>query len=154
MKPDHAYLQAARDTAQSSPDPSTKVGALILGSDGGTILGRGFNRFPDGVPATPEHYADRAFKYKHVRHAEVWAAVDAIWHPASHLLRGGTLYTSFTCCPECARMAIGLGIGRVVFPPLDEQGRAESWVKEWRGRRDETLKLLEGANVAVSLIHV
>lgn len=151
---DQRWMETAASVAQQSPDPSTKVGAVFTDASGTVLLGTGFNRFPAGIPSAPEHYADRAFKYKHIRHAEVWAGLEALRGPKNHLLRGGQLYTSFTCCPNCARYAFGLGVSRVIFPPLDTSGRPEEWVAQWRQWREETLDILQSANVMVTIRHV
>ena len=155
---DAAALAAAFELAQRSPDPSTKVGALILAPQSATVLGSGFNRFPDGLPQTAADYADRAYKYKHIVHAEEWALRDVVSRYAPgefrHLLRGGTLYTSFNCCSRCARAVSTLGLKRVVFPPLNEAGRPREWVEQWRAERDAALAILEAHGITVSLRHV
>lgn len=151
---DHLWLKETQALARQSPDPSTKVGALFTDESGTHRLGSGFNHFPPGVPATAEHYADRAYKYKYIRHAEVWAGIEALEGNQRHLVHGSQLYTSFTCCPQCARFAIGLGVSRIIFPPLNVEGRPAEWVKQWRGWRDETMDILSKAGVRVSIRNV
>lgn len=155
---DAAALAATFELAQQSPDPSTKVGALFLAADSTTVLGTGFNRFPPGLARSAADYADRAYKYKHIIHAEEWALRDVVSRYAPgelrHLLRGGTLYTSFNCCSRCARAVRGLGLKRVVFPPLNEAGRTREWVEQWRAERNAALEVLERDGITVSIRHV
>ena len=155
---DAAALLAASRIAEESPDPSTKVGALFLSSDNLTVLGAGHNRFPDGMDHSPERYADRAFKYKHIRHAEIWALRSVISHFAPedfrHLLSGSTLYTSFNCCENCARAVAPLGIRRVVFPGLNRRGRSEDWLRQWEGDAERAVRVFEHHGVEVSRLHV
>lgn len=93
-----------------SPDPSTKVGAIVTTSDG-IIVGGGFNGFPPGVPE--EWWEDRELKYRGVVHAEVNAILDA----GRFYCEGGTIYVTSHPCEACAKMIVASGLKRVVCPP-------------------------------------
>lgn len=136
---DHHYLDLARDLATHSKDPSTKVGAVLVSAEG-RILGTGFNRFPHGEPDGDELYADRTYKYKHIRHAEEIAM-------SGRDCTGATIYTSFPCCPECMRRIRLAGIRRVVCHPLDEKGRSEDWIAQWRGWVSESVFIAAGDGI-------
>lgn len=151
---DALWLNEASRIAQESPDPSTKVGAVLTDRAGFQLLGAGHNRFPEGVPSAPENYADRTFKYAHIRHAEIWALLRAEKTVGKHLLLGSTIYTSFMCCPACARAALKAGVARFVSPPLDTAGRSPEWIAQWSASQAETLALLDEAGVTVSVRHV
>lgn len=106
---DEYGLLIAQTVSLKSKDPSTKVGALILGPDK-QPLSFGFNGFPRGVKDLPERYADRNVKYAFVAHAER-NAIDL----CSARPKGATLYLNRPfVCKECAKSIVQSGITRVV----------------------------------------
>lgn len=125
LKWDRRYMELARLVATWSKDPSTKVGAILV-KPNNTVGGTGFNGFAPGADDSPALYADRAYKYQHVIHAEVNAI------NFSGTAKGATVYTSFPACPNCVRYAIQAGVARIVQPPLPTAGRSAEWVEEWR----------------------
>ena len=102
-------LRLAYKTADKySPDPSTKVGAIIVRQDG--TMHYGWNHLPAGF----EHIdlLDRELKLKLMEHAER----DAIYKTA---LYGGSLFGAVMFCPwaaccDCARAITLSGIKEVV----------------------------------------
>lgn len=70
------FLRLARECAQMSKDPSTKVGAVIVGTDN-IVRATGFNGFPRGIQDTPERLNHRETKLELVVHAEVNAVMSA-----------------------------------------------------------------------------
>ena len=107
------YLDMAKEVATWSKDPSTKVGAVAVGSKG-QILSQGYNGFPRGVKHTPERYDVREEKYKYVVHGEMNAIYNACHTGAS--LDGATLYvTGLPVCSECAKGIIQVGISKVIM---------------------------------------
>lgn len=131
LKWDLRYLTIAKTVGGWSKDPSTKVGAVLVRPDN-SIASTGFNGFPPGHEDSPELYADREYKYKHVVHAEA----NAINFLGGTLV-GFTLYTSFPSCPECMELAGRAGIKRVVGPPLlgeGSRGKSKAWIDEWEQR--------------------
>lgn len=151
---DHRYLGLAVEIATWSKDPSTKVGAVLVNAHN-DVVGTGFNGFAPGESDAPELYHDRTYKYANVIHAEVNAFRLANHHRKAGILpasaEGGTLYTSFPCCPDCAEVAIERKVARVVFPPLPTEGRTKEWVAEWTGRQIETMRKLNQAGIWVSI---
>jgi len=106
---DRRYLDLAKFWAQHSKDPSTKTGAVIVGSDG-FIVSLGYNGLPQMVEDTEERLNNRELKYKLVVHCERNAIISA-----KRDLTGSTLYTwPFMSCAPCAGMAIQAGITRCV----------------------------------------
>ena len=101
------YTQA-HHVASRSPDPSTKVGAIVYTS--GLVVSTGWNDFPRGVPE--EWWGDRERKYQAVIHAEVAALAGA-----GHLASGATLVVTHHPCRECAKAIVAAGIRCVVCPP-------------------------------------
>lgn len=135
QKWDRRYIALAREISSWSKDPSTKVGAVLVRPNN-TIASTGFNGFPPGHDDSPELYADRQYKYKHVVHAEdnalrFYCGADL---PLCSLLPGFTLYTSFPSCPDCVVLCGEVGVGRLVGPTLDCTGKTQEWKDEWTTR--------------------
>jgi dCMP deaminase len=96
--------------SRKSKDPSTKVGAIIVGKNN-NILSTGYNGFPRGVTDSAERYGDRLDKYKYIEHAER----NAIYNAARHGVRldGATLCCNWYPCNECAKAIVQSGIIQV-----------------------------------------
>lgn len=114
-------IPIANAVASLSKDPSTKVGALIVGP-GMEIRASGWNGFPRGVNDTQERLNDRPTKYEFVVHAEANAIANAA--------RSGTaiegcslLVTELHPCSDCAKLLIQSGIKEVYAPLPEIDGR-------------------------------
>ena len=106
------YLHLAKEVSTWSKDPSTKVGAVVVG-DHGQILSQGFNGFPRGINDNAARLKDKQKKYKLVVHAEMNAIYNAGLNGIS--LDGSTLYVyGLPVCNECAKGIIQVGIKKVV----------------------------------------
>lgn len=119
------YLELAKLFSTWSPDPTRKIGAVIIG-DKGQIKSQGYNGFPRGIDDLPERYNDRPTKYKYVCHAEANAVYNALHNGTSVL--GDTIYvTGLPVCHECAKIIIQVGLKKVVYDtPVDSDPR---WVE-------------------------
>lgn len=140
LKWDHRYLGLAKYVASWSKDPSTKVGAVLVRPNN-SVAATGYNGFPPGHDDSPELYADRAYKYEHVVHAEI-NALNFFGQRAV----GFTLYTSFPCCSRCTEEAGKAGITRIVSFQLSTEGRSPEWIEHWREelrRAEEVAKRYE-----------
>lgn len=120
---DRRFHELARHVAGWSKDPSTKVGAVLVGVDRRQVA-LGYNGFPPGIEDTPERLADRASKYRLTQHAERNVLDNARFDAA-----GGTLYTTFFPCSECAKSIVSRGIARVFTPP---PATHEPWASDAR----------------------
>ena len=110
---DNRFIDLAKQISTWSKDPSTKIGAVAVGSKG-QILSQGYNGFPRGIADTEERYNDRPTKYKYVVHAEMNVIYNATYNGVS--LDGATLYVyGLPVCSECAKGIIQVGIKRVVI---------------------------------------
>jgi dCMP deaminase len=117
---DQRYLALAKEVSTWSKDPSTKVGAVVVGGKK-EVLAQGFNGFPRGIDDSDERYNDRETKYKLVVHAEMNAIYNATYSGVS--LDGATLYIyGLPICSECAKGIIQVGIKRVVVEQAKELG--------------------------------
>jgi dCMP deaminase len=111
---DERYMGLAKEVATWSKDPSSKIGAITVGSKG-QVLSQGYNGFPRGVrDDLAPRWEIREFKYKFVVHAEMNAIYNATYNGVS--LDGATIYVhGLPCCHECAKGIIQVGVKRVVM---------------------------------------
>lgn len=115
------FMLLAQYIGTRSKDPSTQVGAVVVGN--GYILTTGCNGLPRGAVDTVPFRNTRPEKYFWYEHAERNAVYQAARLGVS--LKGATLYTVATpslgmgvCC-DCARAAIQAGIVRIVVQESD-----------------------------------
>jgi len=138
---DDRFLDLARHVANWSKDPSTKVGAVLVGRDQRDVV-LAYNGFAPGVADTPERLADRETKYKLTIHAER-NAMDFAKFDTS----GATLYCTQLPCSDCAKSIVSKGIKRVVgvaVPP--ERNHAQF---AWRKDAEFAKEILREAGVEV-----
>ena len=122
------YRDLAKEISTWSKDPSTQVGAVVIGQNG-EVLSQGYNGFPRSIKDTPQRLKDREKKYNLVVHAEMNAIYNASLNGVS--LKGSTLYVyGLPICNECAKGVIQVGIDRVIAT------RPADYNKEW----DESIK--------------
>ena len=106
------YTHLAKEISTWSKDPSTKVGAIVVGEHG-QLLSQGYNGFPRGIKDSDERLNDRIVKYELVVHAEMNAIYNASLNGVS--LKDSTLYVyGLPICNECAKGIIQVGIQKVV----------------------------------------
>lgn len=126
VKWDKRYMDIARSVSLWSKDPSSRVGAVAVDSDG-QILTTGYNGFPRGIEDHEDRYNNREVKYELIVHAEMNAIFNATYHGVC--LRGGTMYVSgLPCCNKCALGIIQTGIKRVV---MDGNPHGDRWKDSW-----------------------
>lgn len=109
-----AFVRVARALASLSKDPSTKVGAVIVGPDL-EIRAVGYNGFPRGVVDDPDRYADRDLKYDYIVHAEANAIANAA-RAGTSTLGCSLVVTSLYPCGDCAKVIIQAGIKKIYAP--------------------------------------
>ncbi|MDD3392109.1 MAG: dCMP deaminase family protein [Bacilli bacterium] len=113
---DEYFIALAKLSAMRSKDPSTRVGACIVGEDK-RILSIGYNGAPNG-------FSDDDFswnregdflntKYAYVCHAELNAILN--YHGSRKDLEKATIYVDLFPCNECAKAIIQSGIKEVVY---------------------------------------
>lgn len=118
---DARYLDLARHVAKWSKDPSTQVGAVVVGKDRRKIA-VGYNGFPRGI-VDDNRLFDREVKYTLIQHAERNVIDNAVFD-----LEGATLIVTLHPCVECAKSIVSKGIARVVCPPVPPD--KEKWVEQ------------------------
>lgn len=106
---DHHYtlMGIAHAHSSMSPDPSTKVGAVITSDR--RIVAWGYNHIPDRIPHTQEMLNDRNWKYPRIIHAEQ----HALSQIGVHQLRHPVMYVTHYPCERCAAQIIHSGICEV-----------------------------------------
>ncbi len=129
MNWDDYFIRIADTVRSKSKDPSSKIGAVIVGPEN-QIISTGYNGFPTGVNEGNDRW-ERPTKYEYVVHAEVNAICNAAKHGIA--LRDSTLYLvgmgpPTSPCMNCSKTIIQSGIKKVVgayFKPV-----SESWLDE------------------------
>lgn len=123
----HRYLKLAGHIAEWSKDPSTKVGAIVVGNHG-QILSQGYNGFPRQVDDLEERLSVRGNKYLYTIHAEMNCIYNASLSGVS--LDGASIYVyGLPICHECAKGVIQSGIKKVYC--AHEDPLPEKWADSW-----------------------
>lgn len=121
MTPEKArkYLEIAQAVSKLSKDPSTQVGALVLGP-AGEVRSLGYNGAPRGCRADEdERGTTRPEKYFWFSHAELNAITNAA--RVGTPLDNASLVVTHPPCMDCARAIVQAGIKHVFVPGWDAQ---------------------------------
>ena len=113
---DEYFMAIAKLSSMRSKDPSTQVGACIVGHDN-RILSIGYNGAPNG-------FDDKKFpwdrdgdmlntKYAYVCHGEMNAILN--YRGSRKDLENAKLYVDLFPCNECAKLIIQSGIKEVIY---------------------------------------
>lgn len=116
------YLGVARAVAELSKDPSTKVGAVVIGPDGeGSVWG--YNGAPRGSKLDEREVTRevRLMGFEHAERNAIFAAARA-----GVPTKGCSIVVTAAPCHECARAIIQAGITTVVAPKPDK-AFSERW---------------------------
>ncbi len=138
---DLRFLNIAKEMANCSKDPSTKVGAVIVDGQN-RIVSAGFNGFPQKISDDINRLNNRELKYQYTIHAEANALLFS-----KRDIQGHVIYVyPFMPCAECTKMIIQCGISKVVSykTPYDKLTR-------WKDSFDLTEELLKEAGVNLVL---
>lgn len=134
------YFELALHVAHWSKDPTTKVGAVIVGVDRRNVA-VGYNGFPPGLHDAPELYDHRPTKYLRTQHAE-----RNVLDNAHFSCDGGALATTMYPCTECAKSIISKGIKTLITPlPPEPLPNGE---KSWRDDCAYSKEMLTEAGVS------
>lgn len=141
-KTDIKFLQLALAVADIfSKDPSTRVGAVAVGSLKNQVA-FGYNGLPPGLSDTDERLNDREAKYGLTLHAEENALINARF-PVR------TLYVTHHPCSACAlRILASRSVRRVVY--LKQACFEERWGQSLEGAR----AVLTEGGVSVEVMEV
>lgn len=123
------FMEVAELVKTWSKDPSTKVGAVVVGPDR-EIRSTGYNGLVRGVNDNKPERLERPTKYDFFEHAERNAVYNACLIGAS--LKGCVIYVTSMPCPDCARAIIQSGIKMVVTHKFEADSNAPSGT--WRDK--------------------
>lgn len=137
MSWDARFLDLAHHVSRWSKDPSTKVGAVLVGTDKRQVA-LGYNGFPPGVEDTPARLGMRDVRLRYTIHAER-NVLDNAHFPSV----GSTLYVTHPPCCSCALSIISKGVSRVVSSPMSSE-----FASRWGAEVFLTRDLLREAGVA------
>jgi deoxycytidylate deaminase len=104
------YFDRALASSKASPDPSTKVGALLIHGESGAVIAEGYNGFVRGAP---DHKipTTRPEKYDYIIHAETNLICNAARHGVS--TDKCVIFCTISPCIKCMRMLYQAGITEV-----------------------------------------
>jgi dCMP deaminase len=105
---DNLFANIAVNVSRMSKDPSTQVGAVIVGADN-RKMSFGYNGFVAGIEEDATKW-ERPLKYQYVQHAELNAIINCPFDTV-----GCTLYCTHQPCHRCLEMVAQSGIRRIVF---------------------------------------
>lgn len=122
---DRYFLEITEVVRHKSKDPSSKIGAILVGEHN-QIISTGFNGFPRGIDETISERWERPIKYDYVVHAEVNAILNAARTGVSTF--NSTLYLvgfgpPTVPCKVCCNAIIQAGIKRIVgkaYKPMQD----------------------------------
>ena len=113
---DEYFMAIAKLSAMRSKDPSTQVGACIVGEDN-RILSIGYNGAPNGFNDDVFPWAREGnqldTKYPYVCHGELNAILN--YRGSRKDLENAKIYVDLFPCNECAKLIIQSGIKEVIY---------------------------------------
>lgn len=145
-----AYL-----VSMKSKDPSTRVGAVIVGQNR-EIISTGYNGLPRGIADRNYRYEDREYKLLAVNHAEENAILHCALNGVS--AKEASLYVPWLPCSRCTKFIIQAGIKEVVYD-TNFPGNIEGLEGDWKRSLDIAREMLSEVNIITrgfsgKLIHV
>ena len=113
---DEYFMAIAKLSSMRSKDPSTQVGACIVGKDN-RILSIGYNGAPNGFEDDSFPWAREGnpmnTKYFYVCHAELNAILN--FKGSRKDLEDAKIYVDLFPCNECSKLIVQSGIKEVVY---------------------------------------
>ena len=140
------FIKIASAVKTKSKDPSTKIGAVIVGEDN-EIVSTGYNSFPRGLNDEIAERFERPEKYNWFEHAERNSIYNAARIGVS--VKGCTIY--LTCglpCIDCARGIINSGISKIVCKKGENKSHGLKG-KHWEENISKAEEMLEEADIDI-----
>ena len=121
-------MAMAEVIAKRSKDPSTQVGAVLVGDDN-RILSLGYNGAPNGwddkdFPWAKVHDDELELKYHYVIHAESNAIMN--FDGILSRLRGARVYVTHFPCVSCAKQLAQVGVRKIFYKNTHDLGGSVS----------------------------
>lgn len=143
LKWERRYLDLAKLISTWSKDPSTKVGAVIIGPDR-AVISIGFNGFPRKMPDTPDLYLNRDEKYSRIIHGEI----NALLQVKGGVPKGSTLYTyPFMPCDRCVVQFLQAGVMSYVAPMTTPEQQ-----ERWGASFERTTRYIRECGAELTLV--
>lgn len=142
---DEYFMTMAYLVSMKSKDPSTRVGAVIVGPDN-EIRSTGYNGLPRTIADEKYRYEDKEYKYLAVNHAEENAILNCVLMGVS--ARDCKIYTPWVPCSRCSKSIIQAGISEVIYDKNFPGNNLEQDA-EWTRSMDIAHELLVEAGVVV-----
>ena len=123
---DETFMRLARVYADRSKDPGTQVGAVIAGADRRQLSAgyngepRGYTGYDDMPWARESERGELYTKYPYVVHAEENAVLN--YRGVMRDMEGAAVYVTHYPCNKCARILAQVGIKRVVYEHVWDDG--------------------------------
>jgi dCMP deaminase len=142
---DQYFMTMAYLVSMKSKDPSTRVGAVIVGPDH-EIRATGYNGLPRGVADHRYRYEDREYKLLAVNHAEE----NAILHCAMNGIsaKSCVLYTPWLPCSRCTKSIIQSGISEIVYD-VNFPGNIAGQERDWGRSMEISKEMLNEVGIVV-----
>ena len=134
------FIKEAKFWAESSKDPSTKVGAVLFHEERRSIVVTGYNGFPRECDDSPRLYSDKVRKYPRVVHAEANAIANAAFQGKS--TADTVLAITHHPCADCAGLIIQAGIKKIIYEGTDDDMA--------RHNSEEATKLFTEAGISIT----
>lgn len=147
MTKHHKFMELAYARARFSKDPSTQVGAVIVGP-AGEDRSSGYNGAPRGCAADEagdDRRDTRPEKYFWFSHAELNAITNAA--RVGTPLAGCRIYVTHPPCMDCARAIVQAGITEVITVRPSAE-----FVSRWSEHIARTLRLFDECGVTYTEI--
>jgi len=139
------YMKLAQEVSTWSKDPSSKIGAIAIGSKG-QVLAQGYNGFPRGVKDTKERLSIREKKLKYTIHAEMNCIFNATFNGVS--LDNSTMFVyGLPPCSDCAKGITQVGVHTVFMNTILVPDR---WKESW----ELTKEIFSEGGVKWKCLHV
>lgn len=142
---DQYFMTMAYLVSMKSKDPSTRVGAVIVGPDK-EIRATGYNGLPRGVADRNYRYEDREYKLLAVNHSEENAILHCALNGVS--AKDCTVYTPWIPCSRCTKSIIQCGLKEVVYD-INFPGNQEGLEGDWKRSMEISREMLSEAGVVV-----
>lgn len=105
------WMGIAEAVSLKSHDAETKVGAILVKNDTGTIVATGYNGFVRGAP-DDQLPNTRPEKYEYIVHAEENLLAQCAKHGVG--INNCTLIITLSPCQKCLRLMFQAGITKVI----------------------------------------
>jgi dCMP deaminase len=143
---DQYFMTLAYLISMKSKDPSTRVGAVIVGVDK-EIISTGYNGLPRNIDDKLNRYTDKNYKYLSSNHAEENAILHCARNGTSS--KGCSIYTPWIPCSRCAKSIIQAGIIEVIYDENFPGNTKENQCDNWQESIEISNELMLEANIKI-----